>query len=63
MSEPEDWTDEVHAVITNKFLEAREAGLTRVEARLFAESNGDVRILRKLVKSGCPPATIAKIVI
>lgn len=63
MEPPPEWDDEPHRVITRKFLEARAAGLTRVEARLFAESNGDVGELRKLVKNGCPPATIAKIVI
>jgi len=46
-----------------RFLEARKAGLTLVEARLFAESDRDVGQLRTLVKGGCPPAVIAAILI
>lgn len=42
--------------------EARKAGLTRVEAERFAAGDQPVALLRRLVKDGCPPATIARIV-
>jgi hypothetical protein len=43
--------------------EALAAGLTLVEARLFAESDRDVGQLRMLVRDGCPAATIARILL
>lgn len=43
--------------------EAIKAGLSIVEARLFAESDRDVGQLRMLVRDGCPPAVIARILI
>lgn len=55
--------DEQRRVVQRRYLEAREAGLTRVEAHLFAESDQDVGTLRMLVAGGCPPAMIARIVV
>lgn len=46
-----------------RYREARRAGLTIVEARLFAESPADVGELRKLVKGGCPVELIRDIVL
>lgn len=46
-----------------RYREARRAGLTIVEARLFAESDADVGELRKLVKGGCPVELIRDIVL
>lgn len=54
--------DERSEVLTRRFHEARAAGLTRIEARNFAESDVDVGQLRKLVRGGCAPKTIAEIV-
>ena len=51
------------AVLLNRYREAREAGLTVVEARLFAESDRDVGELRKLVRAGCPVETLRAIVL
>lgn len=42
---------------------ARDAGLTKVEARLFAESDASLEMLRKLQRLGCPPQQIAAIVL
>ena len=53
---------EALAVFMHRFQEARDAGLTRFEARLFAISTTDVRWLRLLVASGCQPRLIARIV-
>lgn len=53
--------DELHRVISRRFLEARRAGLTRVEARMFAESEIDVGELRRMVKAECPPGLIARL--
>lgn len=43
--------------------EARKAGLSIVEAELFADSDADIGQLRKLVKSGCPIDLIREIVL
>lgn len=43
--------------------EARAAGLTAVEAALFAESDRDLGELRKLVAKGCPPEVLRAIVL
>lgn len=42
---------------------AREVGLTKLEARLFAESDGSLAVLRRLAELGCRPQDIARIVI
>jgi hypothetical protein len=58
--EPDDET----AVYFKRYQEARrEAGLTIVEARLWAESDGDTGVLRQLYRNGCKPELIARIVI
>jgi hypothetical protein len=43
--------------------EASKAGMSRVEARLFAESEIDVGDLRRLVEKGCPPELIARVLL
>lgn len=53
--------DEQYAVLTKRFQEARDYGLTHVEARLFAESEEDIGTLRKLRDGGCPPVLAARI--
>ena len=53
--------EEQTAVYLRRYKEAREAGLSIVEARMFAESGADIGELRRLVESGCPPALIAQI--
>lgn len=50
------------AVILHRYLEARKAGLTPNEARIFAHDNGiDVGELRRLIKRGCPKEWLAGI--
>lgn len=56
-----DW--ENSTVYYNRYHEAKKAGLTILERRLFAESSTDVALLRKLVADGCPPELIAQIVL
>lgn len=46
-----------------RFLEARRAGLTIPESRLFADSDTDIGLLRNLVDAGCPLRLLAAIVI
>jgi hypothetical protein len=46
-----------------RYEQARNAGLTKVEARLFAESDRSLEELRRLVALGCKPQVIAKIVL
>ncbi len=42
---------------------ARAAGLTLVEAKLFADSNVDIGELRRLHAAGCPPDLLARLVL
>jgi hypothetical protein len=56
-----DELDEAQRVYLKRYKEAREFGLTQLEARLFAESGTDVGLLRRLKADGCPPAVAAKI--
>jgi len=59
----DDLTDEQLEVLRRRYMEARQAGLTIVEARLFAESNADVGELRRLIAGGCPIHQIRAIVL
>lgn len=52
---------EIEQVIRNRRSEATRAGMTRSEARRFAESDVDIAELRRLVKGKCPPRLIARI--
>jgi hypothetical protein len=65
VDEPElfefDW--ERQTVYYQRYNEAKQAGLTMMERRLFAESDTDIGILRKLVTSECPVELIRKIVL
>lgn len=55
--------DERFEVIRRRYTEARLAGLTIVEAQMFADSEQDVGVLRKLVKAGCPVDQLRAIVL
>lgn len=50
-------------VYYHRYNAAKEAGLTMLERRLFAESDADIGVLRKLVRDGCPVDLIRKIVL
>jgi hypothetical protein len=50
-------------VVLNRYREARLYGFTRLEARLYAESEIDASQLRRLKRVGCPPAAAAKILL
>lgn len=56
-------SDEALEVKRRRYREARHAGLSIAEATLFADSDSDVAILRKLVGFGCPAHQIARIII
>ncbi len=55
--------DEARRVVMRRYQEARDAGLTLVESRLFAESGVDVGLLRSLVRHHCRPQLIARILV
>lgn len=67
MSEEDDGvlepSHEIKVIRRRRFEEARDAGLTLVEARLFAESDIDIGLLRKCVEAGCPAILLAKIIV
>lgn len=50
-------------VLRRRFHEALEAGMSGEDALLFAESSSDIGELRKIVRSGCPPQLIPRIVL
>lgn len=58
-----DRAQEQVTVWVNRFDEAREAGLDELEAQEFADSETDVGELRDLVRRGCPPKLIARLVL
>ena len=59
-----EWLSLEQLAVRNwRFDEARKAGLSGVEAALFAESDRDLAELRKLVKAGCTPEQIRAIVL
>lgn len=56
--------DEVAEVVRRRRREALEAGLSLVEARLFAETGEiDIGELRHLVELGCPPELLARVLL
>ena len=50
-------------VILHRYQEARDYGFTRLEARLYAESEIDCSALRRLVKAKVPPLWGARILL
>ena len=56
-------SDEWLAVWRRRYREARQAGLDDLEARVFAADHTDVEELRRLVRAGCSPKLIARIVL
>jgi hypothetical protein len=66
MAETTDTTvdlGEHYRVILHRYKEARVYGLTRLEARLYAESQIDASELRRLKRAKCPPAQAARILL
>lgn len=55
--------DENLEVLRRRYTEARQAGLSIVEAQLFADSDVDIGCLRKLVAKGATPDQIRAIVL
>jgi hypothetical protein len=55
--------DEVAEVVRRRRREAVKAGMSRVEARLYAESEIPAAELRRLVKLDCPPELLAKVLL
>ena len=54
---------ELAEVWRSRFHEAVEAGLSVVDATVFADSHEDIGLLRRLVRDGCSPELIARIVL
>jgi len=55
--------EEQTAVYLRRYKEARAAGLSIVEARMFAESDTDIGELRRLVRKDCPRELLARLVL
>lgn len=66
---PPQWQDDLEPpdesarVSNRRYHEALDAGLSVLEANIFADCGADVRQLRKLVAAGCSHELIARIVI
>lgn len=56
-------SDEALEVRRRRYKEARAAGLSIVEAKLFADGGQDIGWLRLLVRDGCAPALIRRIML
>jgi hypothetical protein len=54
---------EAQQVVLHRYADARRYGLTRLEARLYAESEINVSELRRLRRVKCPPIVGAKILL
>lgn len=46
-----------------RYREARSAGLDQFDATVFADSDADIGVLRRLVAAGCDPQTLAAIIL
>lgn len=59
------WQDdqEMRTVVRWRYDAAKHAGLSKLEARLFAEGDGDLAELRWLADHGATPSQIARICI
>ena len=55
--------DEALAVWRHRYREARQAGMDHLEACVFAQDTTDIEELRRLVRGGCEPRLIARIVL
>jgi hypothetical protein len=56
-------SEELELVVSHRKREARQAGMSVVEARLFAESEIDIGELRRLVKQKCPSELLARVLL
>jgi hypothetical protein len=64
VSEEADWeAEQVADVLHWRRREALAAGLTRVEASLYAESEIGAEELRHLIELGCPKELLAKVLL
>lgn len=54
---------EQQKVVLHRYQEAREYGFTRLEARLYAESDIDASELRRLKRAGWPPVWAARVLL
>lgn len=61
--EPVETSDELLEVRRRRYKEARRAGLSIAESHLFADSETDIGVLRRLVADGCSPRLIAQILL
>ena len=59
---PEDEFPEFRRVLAWREREALDLGLPPQEAEVFAYSDGDLGLLRDLIRGGCPP-TVAFLIV
>jgi hypothetical protein len=62
-TDSEELAAEQLAVLKWRYQEALAAGLSSLEAAMFAESDSDLTELRKLVRAGCPLEQLRAIVL
>lgn len=63
VADPDVEISERSRVILHRYQEARDYGFTRLEARLYAESEIDCSELRKLIRAKVPPIWGARILL
>lgn len=63
MRDATDRETEAARVLYRRLCEAEEAGLSLVAATEFAKSSIDIEELRKLVRAGCKPELIGRILL
>lgn len=61
--QPYDLCDELLEVRRRRYKEARRAGLTIAESKLFADSDADVGVLRFLAAHDCPLDLLPRIIL
>jgi hypothetical protein len=54
-------SSEHEQVLRWRYEEIRKLGMSRLDARLLADSEADLNLLRRLAAAGCPAATAVRI--
>jgi hypothetical protein len=56
-------SDEAAGLYRHRYREARRAGMVYIDAALFASSDADVGMMRRLARDGCSPDLILRILL
>jgi len=59
--QPPQRSEEARRVRTWRYRQIRALGYTRTDARVLAESDAELALIRRLIANGCPPAVAFKI--